>query len=290
MRITHGMIVDTTLRHLSANLGRLERLSTELSSGRRLHKPSDDPVGVATALQHRATLEQLDQHLKNVDEALAWVGITDSALDMTGQVIRRARELASAGANDTLGADERLAIKSEIDNLIQQTAQIANTTNGGQYIFSGTRTTTPAYTTGTPPTFQGNTGAVVREIAPTTTIAVNTDGQATFQPIISALSALSTALAANDGTAINATIGTLDAVESATLRMRADNGARQNRLEAQRSRLLDIQLNVTELRSSVEDTNMAEAIMHFTTAQTVYKAALDAGARSMQPSLMDYLR
>jgi flagellar hook-associated protein 3 FlgL len=290
MRITHGMLTDTTIRNLSANLTRLEEFSNQLTSGKRIDRPSDDPVGVASALSHRATLEQLEQHLKNIAGAKSWLEATDAALDSAGAVLLRARELAVQGANDSLSPEDRLAIRSEIDNLIENVLQVSNATYSDQYLFAGARTTTPAYAAGTPPAYQGDTTLIQREIAPGTNITVNVVGQTPFDPIFSALAALSTALGANDTSAINAAISSLASAHTTLLTTRAQVGARLNRLGAQEERLMTVQVNVTELLTKVEDTDYTATITNFSTAQTVYKAALEVGARTLQPSLLDYLR
>lgn len=290
MRITHGMLTDTTVRNLSTNLKRLEEFSNQLTSGKRISRPSDDPVGVASALSHRATLEQLDQHLKNIAEAKSWLEATDAALDSAGAVLLRARELAVQGANDSLSPADRQAIRSEIDNLIENVLQVSNATYSDQYLFAGARTTAPAYAAGTPPAYQGDTTLIQREIAPGTNITVNVVGQSPFDPIFSALTALSTALGANDTSAINATISSLASAHTTLLTVRAQVGARINRLGAQEERLMTVQVNVTELLTKVEDTDYTVTITNFSVAQTVYKAALEVGARTLQPSLLDYLR
>lgn len=290
MRITHGMIADTSLRNLSANLSRMERYSNQLTSGKRLTKPSDDPVGVAAALSHRATLEQLDQHLKNIDEAVGWLDTTDAALDSVGRSLQRGYELAVTAANDTLGTDDRAAIKNEIDGLLSHALQLANARYGDQYIFSGTKTTTPAYSAATPPTYAGDLNLIQREIAPGADITVNVTGPAPFDPIFAALNDLGSALGTNDIAGIKSAITDLQSAQAGLLGTRAQVGARLNRLEAQRERLLDVQVNVTELRSKAEDTDYTQVMMNFSTAEAVYKAALQTSARSIQPSLMDYLR
>jgi flagellar hook-associated protein 3 FlgL len=284
------MLTETTIRHLQTSQARLEDYSNQLTSGRRLHKPSDDPIAVVAAMSHRTTLEQVDQHLKNIDEALAWVEVTDSALDGAGQGLGRAYELAVNAASDTLSPSDRLAIKAEIDSLTEHTLQVANARFGDQYIFSGARTTTPAYTGGLPPTYGGDTTLIQREIGPQTDITVNTVGQGTFDSIFAALQSLSTALAANDTTGIQSGLAAIQGAQTTLLATRAQVGARANRLEAQQTRLQDVQVNVTELRSKVEDTDYTRVMLNFSTAETVYKAALQAGARTLQPSLLDYLR
>lgn len=290
MRITQGMIADRTLRNLSANLTRLEGYSNQLTSGKRVSKPSDDPVAVASALSYRATLDQIDQHLKNIDDATAWLNTADSAFNSVGETLQRVNELAVTAANGTFSTEDRQAVKAEVDSLREHMLQLANTTYSDQYIFGGTRTTTPAYTSATPPTYAGDANTLQREIAPGVTVSTNVNGQVVFDPVFTALNDLSTALGANDTAGIAASLTTIQNAQTTLLTARAQVGARVNRLEAQRERLTDLQVNVTELRSKVEDADYASTLLNFSTAQTVYQAALKVGANAVQPSLIDYLR
>jgi flagellar hook-associated protein 3 FlgL len=101
---------------------------------------------------------------------------------------------------------------------------------------------------------------------------------------------LHAALQADDANAIRSSVVRIDDVQNALLEARASVGARVNRLEAAKDRLTDLQVNLSELRSSLEDVDMVEAISSFATAETVLKAALAAAGRSLPPSLLDFLR
>src|ERR1700716_2619227 len=117
MRITLGMMADSSLRNIQANQSRLETLQQQLTSGTQITKPSDDPIGAAQALSLQESLDQSTQYGRNIDQATAWLNSTDAALGSVTDTLHRARELALQGANGTLTAVDRSAIQAEITQL-----------------------------------------------------------------------------------------------------------------------------------------------------------------------------
>src|SRR5438045_9543177 len=104
MRITQQMIMDTTLHNIELNQDRIETLQSQITSGSRISKPSDDPIGAARALNLDDSIAQSQQYQRNIDQAKSWLHSTDSTLDAVTQTIQRVRELAVAGAHETLGS------------------------------------------------------------------------------------------------------------------------------------------------------------------------------------------
>src|ERR671929_791922 len=112
MRITSTMMMETTLRNIETNQQRTEELQSQITSGSRITKPSDDPIGAAQALQLQHTLDATKQYATNLDQATSWLDLTDSALGAVTQALQRTNELAVQAANGTLGPTELSAIAS----------------------------------------------------------------------------------------------------------------------------------------------------------------------------------
>ena len=93
-RVTQNMLNTQFMRNLNTNLTRVQKLQDQLSSGRKINKPSDDPVGISFALRYRSELERNEQYQRNVDSALSWLSYSDKILGQAGDIIQRARELA----------------------------------------------------------------------------------------------------------------------------------------------------------------------------------------------------
>jgi flagellar hook-associated protein 3 FlgL len=291
MRVTGQMIAQTALRNINANTSRMQTLQDQLTSGKRVSRASDDPVAVTQALIYKTSLNETSQYKTNIDEAIGWLNTTDTALGSTSDLLSRARELAVEGANDTLSGQDRSAIADEVDQLLEQSAQVGNTAYGSRYIFAGTKTGAPPFAVAPGGvTYSGDAGNVTRQIGASAFTTVNAPGSATFGSTFTALRDLSANLRGNNASGIATSITALDAAANTILSARSAAGAKVNALEAAATRASDMEINQTGLLSKAEDLDIAEAITNFSIADTVYKASLQAGSRALQPSLLDYLR
>jgi len=288
------MVVQTALTNIENNMTRLDQLQGQISSGSRINKPSDDPVGTAQALSFQEGIDQSKQYLTNIDSANAWLNATDTALASVTASLQRARELAVEGATDTASSDDRATINAEVQQLQQQVLSLAQTRNGASYLFAGTRTDTAGYVQAQPSStsgaYTGNSESIQREVAAGVRVTVNVDATATFDPVFTAMNQLEAGLSSNNSSTIRSSIDALDTALNSVLTSRAKNGATMNRLNGLQQQLTAVQTNMTGLLSNVKDTDMASAITSFSMAQTVYQASLQAGARAMQQSLLDYLK
>ena len=302
MRITNSMLNRSVLSDLNAVANRLSETQRKLASGKDINKPSDDPYGAGRALNLRSELEAIKQHSRNVDEALGWQTVTDTALGKIGDIAQRARELLVEGSTGTLGTTDREAIAQEIDQLIAGMKQEANATYDGRYVLGGTNTAVRPYDSSVQATpndgFSGNNVTQLREIGPGVTLAVNVTGDEILggtptSPgnMVAVLRDISTHLRAGDTDALGgADLEALDDEIDKVLAIRARVGAGMNRLETAKSRLAEVQEAATKMLSNVEEADMARTIIDFNTQQAVYQSALKAGAQVIQPSLLDFLR
>jgi flagellar hook-associated protein 3 FlgL len=293
MRITHGMVSDTTIRNLRNNLEKLESVHNSITTGKRLSRPSDDPAAVARTLTYNGDIATGESYLRTMDSSLSWLSATDSALGEAGDLLQRARELAVQGANGTLSGGDMAAIGSEVDNILQQMGVTGNASLRGQRLFAGEQIDAdPFALTGVAPgfTYTGDTGQMRREYDQGAYVTINTPGQATFGPAITALLNLRDHLNAGDHAAVSSDLTTIDGAMDTVLSARAEVGAKTNRIEAAQGRQDLLQVNLKELRSKSEDTDLVEAVSKFSVQETVYKASLQIGGKAIQPSLLDYLR
>ncbi|MBV8716336.1 MAG: flagellar hook-associated protein FlgL [Chloroflexi bacterium] len=294
MRITQTMLTQTTLNNIENNMTRIDQLEGQVTSGTRISKPSDDPIGAARALGFQESVDQSTQYLANIDQASGWLNATDSALAGVTDAIQRARELAVQAANGTLSASDRGTIATEVTQLQAQVLGQAQAKHGASFLFAGTKSDQPGFLnanpSATPGSYQGNHGSVLRQVAPGQTVAVNVDPTTTFDPVFTAINNLQTGLTTNNQTAISNSINDLDTALTSVMGQRATVGAMTNRLDTLQQQMSSIQVNMTGLLSNVKDVDMAQAITQFSMAQSVYQASLSAGAKAMQPSLLDYLK
>jgi len=118
----------------------LSKLQEQLSTGKRLLRPSDDPVDVANDLQLRTKIKQLNQFTENMNDGASFMQISDTAMMSIDDILQRLRELALQASSDTMSAKERLFIAREVEQLTRQFVALTNTMHKGDYIFAGTQT------------------------------------------------------------------------------------------------------------------------------------------------------
>jgi len=295
MRLSEQARVGNQVRFMNSASERMDRVQRQLSTNRRIDRASDDPAGAALAMQHRKNIAFEAQMRRNLENGTAFLNVTESALDGATDLLQRARELTVQGATGTLGPNEKANIAIEMDQIIQQLAQVANTNFGGAYIFSGHQTQTPAYAVGgNPPTaitWQGDNGQRMRQISVQDAVAVNVIGNDVFGTMFQDLMTLRDNLKANASTTtINGSLADIDKALSGVLDSRADVGSRVNRFEATTARSEDTDTNLQELRANIEDIDIAETIIQFTAAQNALEAALGAIGRTSNMTLLNYLR
>ena len=301
-RITTQMIAQRSLVDLTSAYDRMSKTQEQLSSGKRITNPSDDPYGAGHAVQLSSQLAGLSAYDRNVSDATAWTQASDSALMNMQNVTQRVRELLVEAGNDTTGQAGRADTAAEIDQLADAIKQEANTQYAGQYVFAGTATSTRPYQIGGADTYNGNTATVSREIGPGTTITVNSDvssvlgnGQAAADNgLLNTLRDISQHLrggTAADADALRTTdLQHLDSNLDGLSTLQANVGATENRLQLASSRIGDLQSSTTKLLSLTQDVDFAQAATDYSTEQASYTAALRASANIIQSSLLDFLK
>ncbi len=301
-RITQSMLNRALLSDLNGISNKLSNTQRKLSSGKEINRPSDDPFGTSRAMQLRGELERINQYQRNTNDGIAWLQTTDTALASVGDVVQRARELALKGSNDVMDSVSRQTLAGEIDQLIESAKTQANASYAGRYVFGGTATDTLPYQQGAGDAFAGNTDPIAREIGPGVSVELNVAGSDVLgngqmpgdDKLLDVLRDIAGHLRGGTTADIDALRGTdlqrLDTNFDELSRLRARTGALMNRLETAQTGLTQMQETSKGLLTNVEDADMAQTIVDYTTQQTVYQSALKAGANVMQTSLLDFLR
>jgi flagellar hook-associated protein 3 FlgL len=297
VRFTNDILSRQTLFDLGNITDKLAKTQAQLSSGKRITAPEDDPYGSGRAVSLRNDLADTQQYQVNINDASAWAAQTDSSLGNVTDLLQRARELTVQAANGTQNQDSLNAIAAEMKQIKASLLSEANATYNGRYIFSGTATDIPPYPTNA---YAGTTLPVQRLIAPGEVVQVNQDGPSAFgvqaagppatQNVFDVLDDVIGALYSGNMSALQTTALTeLDGSFTTALNARTTVGAISNRLDTQRTRMSAQELSVTDLLSKTEDADMAKTLITYSQTQTAYQAALQAGAKIIQPTLMDFL-
>lgn len=293
LRVTFGSIARHSQGAIETALERVSRAQNALTTGKRINRPSDDPGGAARVIGLKDALGDIGQYQRNIESARTFFGITDTALNETGNAVRHAREVAIQAATATNDNPVgRQALAQQIARIKEQVVGLANTTLAGRYVFAGQRTDTrpydPADATNT---FAGDSGQLRVQINRGEYVTMNTAGEPVFSTLLKDLDTLQADILAGNvaggsATGITRMGDALDRVLSA----RGVLGAQMNRVEDTQSRLAAAQEEFTAFASNLEDVDISEAFMQLQTAQNAYQASLASASRSFQQSLMDYLR
>ena len=144
MRITTKMMQNTSLNNLNTNKALQEKLTTQLSTMKKITRPSDDPVIAIRSLKLNASLNKIDQYYeKNAEDAESWLQLTESAIKTSVEILTNMRTYIVQGAHGALTADNRKAIVDNLSNLQKEISATGNADSAGRSIFTGYRTDLP---------------------------------------------------------------------------------------------------------------------------------------------------
>lgn len=302
IRITPQMVTGTTVRNINNAFAALERHSDELTSGKSILEPSDNPYGAGKAIDLQNALGGLSDCKTNVQEAIAWENTTSSALGSIGQVIQKARELTLQASSGVNGKSDLENLAIEVEQLTESAKQDTNVQYAGQYVLSGTLTGTAPYSAGAEDAYHGNEGAITRTIAPGMSIQVNQSAATLLGggegagdgKLLDTLRTIAKNMREGTPAAMEALDGSdltsLDANFETLMQMQAQAGGAVDQLKLAESRIEELTTSTTEALSNTQDANYAQVATEYSSDQVGYEAALKAGADIVQMSLLEFLK
>lgn len=300
MRVTNNMITYNFLTSLNKSLLRQNEIQEQLSDGKALHRPSDDPVKTVRSLRFNTNLVENEQYTQNLNDAVSWMENTDGAMMNISSIMIKFKELA-VSADGSKPPDAYKAIASEMDGLINQAVAIGNTKIGDRYIFAGQQDKTiPFVRTGDTIAYNGDDLKISMPIKPGAVNpaqdSVNLTGSEVFGAGVSVLQHMidiknQLATGAPDLDQVqNVGLANLESDHNSILQSHTVLGARMANYELAKSMLEQSNTIITGDVAANEDIDIAKAIIDFKTHESVYKTALSVGARIMPASLVDFLR
>lgn len=305
MRVTQAVLTDQALTAIRLGLARMARTQDRLSSARRIEVPSDDPAGHAVATRLSARLAATEQFRRQATAARTSLESAEGLLGDFVSLTGRAQELAVAGANGSLGTTERTSLAAEVDQLLEEAVALANTNDGRRYPLGGqetldaplsvTRNGTGQITAATwnP---RGVDGAIEVDVADGLTVQTNVggtsvlgdDADSTFLPAL--LVRLRDALAADDLGTVSGLIADLGTAQTRLGDAQGITGGRLRIVERALSDLDTEEVAARTALSAVQDADVASLAVELSQQEAVYRAALHAASRALQPSLLEFLR
>jgi flagellar hook-associated protein 3 FlgL len=302
------MIAMNSIRHLRDQLSGLSQSQEQLSTNKKVNRPSDDPVGMTRVGDLTNTLRFDERFLANVQQGQSELKSVDELMNNLQDVAQRALELATQGSNLTLNATNRLTMSQEIDQLINQAIQVGNTNLAGKHLMSGFRTDTVPFTrAGDAVAFAGSvpgSSARMISVSENTTVQVNINGQDVLgfvtvdgsgvvnggSGLLRTLMSLKQDLANNNVTGVQTRLDQLH-TDINTLNLQqgqaAGNLARLNQIQ---ERIESRKDSLTEEYAAIVNIDVAEVMSRMRQQEATYQASLTAVSRLNSMSLFDYIR
>jgi flagellar hook-associated protein 3 FlgL len=298
-RVTNQGLMATAQRNLQQSLSQLSRMQETAGTLKRIAQPSDDPSGTADSIRVRAEQSSVVQYGRNMNDGNAWLTTVDTALTKTTDIMHRVRDLTVQGSNDgALSATQKEAIAVELESLRAELMTTANTKYLGRTVFAGNSDAGVAFTDSdaVPPalpyTSTGAGSAVERRIGTDTSIRVDADGAAVFgegdDSIFALVDSIITDLRA--GVNVGTRLTQIDDRVTTILGQQGAVGARQAQVLKAQGANVSESVSLEAQRADIEDVDLGQAIIELKAQELNYQAALSVTARSLQSSLMDFLR
>jgi flagellar hook-associated protein 3 FlgL len=295
MRINPNLVPDI-LEGLQQSQQTLNTALEQVSTGKSVNVPSDDPAASAAMVQNTIETGNVDQYTKNVNSVLSNVQSADSVLSNVVKSLTQAVSLGTEGANGLNTAAQRQEVATQVQGIFSSVLSAANTSVGGAFLFGGTSTATPYTADAAQPggyTYNGNNGTDSVQIGDQTSVQANLPGSQIFSdPAADVLGSLTSLVAALQG-GDTATIGTATAAVDTALNLVSQQqvfyGNAESQLNSQETYLQQDTVTLSTQENNLIGANTAEAATNLSQAETANSAALAAAAKVLPTTLLNYL-
>ncbi len=296
-RVTNNTQYRNSLRDIQSTAEDFARAQQQVSSGKRLQQPSDDPAAAATGMRERAEIRAVDRYREANDSVDSRLRVTDTVLSDIISSITSAQTKAASGRSTVLTPEQREAVALELEGAKQGIFAAINTSYRGIHLFAGRRQHLAAVpkTGSTVSAYQGDANVVQVDISRTASAAVTVAGGSIMQgsastDLFETLDALAAAVRSGDMAAIDAGMADLEAGFTRVTTAQSGVGATLSALPSEKARLDEMRRSSDSRRSQAEEINLAEAISEMTRAQQAQQAAIAVAGSNQKASLLDYLR
>lgn len=303
VRTTQRLLIDRVLNNLTLQQRRILALQEQLATGQLVNRPSDDTLATRRAVSARSEVTKNEQFLTNINSLGPGLRETETSITTLVDVVQRSRELTLQGASGTNSQLQRDQLAIEVNQLLESTLVEGNHASNGRYIFGGTVTQTKPFEATrdanndiTSVNYIGNDETFQLEIQDGIKVDANEPGSRVFTAagaggadIFQTLIDIRDNLRAGDANALQTRLGELSSAQDQLLISIARVGSIQNRVEQVDSNLQDINLQLLDVISDNIDADYAETIVELNAQSNALEASLNAGARVIQPSLLNFL-
>ncbi len=309
MRVTQNMISQQFLYNLTNLNTNMINEETQVSTGKSLILPSDNPLGVNQDMMANNLISQSNIFSSTISNGLSWMQTTNTAMTEISQSLGSIQSDLLAALNTTNQTTEsRQALSTTVQQYAQQIYTLLNTQQGDQYIFGGTTNTVPPVIASTlseagytmTSLSVGLSGSIDYQVAQGIEININVSAYSIMlSPLPSGTSTTATLqytlqqiigdIASGTESSMQGDLQNIEAAMGNMTNLTTGLGAGIQRMTALQTQTSQYTTNLTNEKGVIQDANMAQVITQFNTDQIAYQAALKMGSQILLPSLVSYL-
>lgn len=310
MRITNSSMIRSHMYDVQQGLQRMDNLNKQLDSQKQINRVSDDPHKAIKIMNLNNEIKYAEKHNQNVEEVVGWMNNTDANLEEFGTLLGDIKNSILKVGNGTYSDEEMKAIQAEMNEKIKALGETLNTTHGGRYMFGGTSVDEP------PVQIEEKDGVVTLKLNPninsedlkaeisdginldynvSASEIFNKDGK-NYLDSINDLSKLMNDIANgvdvedNKKELLGDVKQNIDDFFNHTVDTRTKFGVKVNTAEKIKDLNDENILNMKGVLSLEQDVNYVDKFIELKSAEMVYNASIQVGAKLIQPSILDYLR
>jgi len=296
MRVNPNLVPDV-LADLQQSQSTLNTALQEVSTGKSVSEPSDNPSASAEMVQNTIETGDVDQYTQNVTSTLSMVQTADSALSNVVSSLTQAVSLGTEGANGTNSSSNQQAIAEQVQGILESVVAQANTSYAGTYVFAGTASNTEPFTASASSAsgyaYNGNAGVNSVAVGDNMDVQVNLPGSQIFSnssgDVLGSLSSLVSALQNGDTSAIETATSNVTTALNYVTQQRVFYANAESQLNSQQTYLQQETVTLSSQQNSLVGVDMATAATQLAQAETANSAALAAAAKVLPDTLLNYL-
>ena len=308
MRTSLSQQIQSSLAFTGSASQRLLDAQDHAVSGKRIMRPSDDVPGTNRALTLRSSINTVDQFTNNITVSKPLVDATESAMSDMVKAINQVRIITVAAANEDYSGSADTSYIAQLNEIMKQMVDIANTKHGDQFVFSGTATSTMPVVLNPGPvpdpavqpyTYAGNQGTKTTQVLSWISLPVNIPGDKYFNfdtgagnpagagttDLFTMVRQVRDAIQSKNRTSVSSQLTNIDANLSNALASQAQIGSWMSRMEGAKGNLEDTKNRLKTMLSYTEDSDLTQAIVDLKSQENVYQTALSITSRMLDLSL-----
>lgn len=324
MRITNSSMIRSHMYDTQNNLTNMSKINQQISTGKVINTVSDDPHKAIKIMNINNEIKYTEKYNSNIDETVGWMNTTDGALESTGNLLNEIKETILKVGNGTYSQNEMKSLNADINEKIKQLADTLNSTYGGKYLFGGSSVDDAPITVIENPDGTvklefskdkngqtiPNTDDLKADISSGINIDYNIsvgeilnikDGNGNTVNLLDEINNLSTLMndiangdeqtaAKAKETLLNDTKGKIDTLFDHVVNERTSLGVRVSTAEKIKELNDEDILNIQDVLSKTQDTDVVEKFIELKSAEMIYQASIQVGAKLIQPTILDYIR